>query len=190
MVENENETLRDRVADLEKRVHDQTDEITCLRATLADALRRINTLESSKDHVQINHREVHMRRDTADGRKTTSGRRPISASYHSGGNHESISSRRSAANIYQSTGSLHSDGLSSNSMSPAPSPSPTHHHANRSSTATLRTPLHGQMMGPPTTPQQRQLSGSMSNLSLAGSKKWGSNHDFREQSPGPNTPIT
>ena len=27
--------------------------------------------------------------------------------------------------MYQSTGSLHSDGHSSNSMSPAPSPSPT-----------------------------------------------------------------
>lgn len=48
MVEQENETLRDRVADLEKRVHDQNDEITCMRATLADALRRINTLEAGK----------------------------------------------------------------------------------------------------------------------------------------------
>ena len=48
MVENENETLRDRVSDLEKRVHDANDEITCLRATLADALRRINQLESGK----------------------------------------------------------------------------------------------------------------------------------------------
>ncbi len=48
MVEHENETLRDRVSDLERRVHDQNDEITCLRATLADALRRINTLEAGK----------------------------------------------------------------------------------------------------------------------------------------------
>ena len=48
MIENENETLRDRVGDLEKRVHDQNDEITCLRATLADCLRRINSLESTK----------------------------------------------------------------------------------------------------------------------------------------------
>ena len=53
MIENENEMLRDRVADLEKRVHDQNDEITCLRATLADCLRRINTLEVSKSHVQV-----------------------------------------------------------------------------------------------------------------------------------------
>ena len=48
MVEHENETLRDRVSDLEKRVHDQGDEITCLRATLADALRRVNELEAGK----------------------------------------------------------------------------------------------------------------------------------------------
>ena len=53
MVENENETLRDRVSDLEKRVHDQNDEITCLRATLADALRRINSLESGKGQLAI-----------------------------------------------------------------------------------------------------------------------------------------
>ena len=52
MVENENETLRDRVSDLEKRVHDANDEITCLRATLADALRRINTLEAGKGDKQ------------------------------------------------------------------------------------------------------------------------------------------
>ena len=51
MVEQENETLRDRVADLEKRVHDQNDEITCMRATLADALRRINTLEAGKGRL-------------------------------------------------------------------------------------------------------------------------------------------
>ena len=51
MVEHENETMRDRVADLEKRVHDQSDEITCLRATLADALRRINELEDGKSKI-------------------------------------------------------------------------------------------------------------------------------------------
>ena len=57
MVENENETLRDRVGDLEKRVHDQNDEITCLRATLADALRRINTLEAGKsEYFKISER--------------------------------------------------------------------------------------------------------------------------------------
>ena len=53
MVEHENETMRDRVADLEKRVHDQSDEITCLRATLADALRRINELEDGKSKIVL-----------------------------------------------------------------------------------------------------------------------------------------
>ena len=54
MIENENEMLRDRVCALEKKVYDQNDEITCLRATLADCLRRINGLELNKGHVQIN----------------------------------------------------------------------------------------------------------------------------------------
>ncbi|XP_063600995.1 uncharacterized protein LOC134777102 isoform X2 [Penaeus indicus] len=49
MIENENQSLRDRVADLEKKVHEQTDEIMCLRSTLADVLRRINTIEGARD---------------------------------------------------------------------------------------------------------------------------------------------
>jgi len=53
MLENENEAMRDRVADLEKKVHLQNDEITCLKATLADCLRRLNALEIDKDHVEI-----------------------------------------------------------------------------------------------------------------------------------------
>ncbi|XP_042876969.1 echinoderm microtubule-associated protein-like 2 isoform X9 [Penaeus japonicus] len=48
MIENENQSLRDRVADLEKKVHEQTDEIMCLRSTLADVLRRINTIEGAR----------------------------------------------------------------------------------------------------------------------------------------------
>ena len=48
MIETENQSLRDRVADLEKKVHDQNDEIMCLRSTLADALRRITSLEENK----------------------------------------------------------------------------------------------------------------------------------------------
>ena len=48
LVDRENETLRERVVELERRLHDQNDEITCLRATLADALRRISSLEAGK----------------------------------------------------------------------------------------------------------------------------------------------
>ncbi|KAK2708115.1 hypothetical protein QYM36_015714 [Artemia franciscana] len=46
MLEHENEALKERVHGLERKVHEQNDEILCLRATLADVLRRLNSLES------------------------------------------------------------------------------------------------------------------------------------------------
>lgn len=48
MIETENESVRERVSDLEKKVLEQGDEIVCLRATLADVLRRINQLEGTR----------------------------------------------------------------------------------------------------------------------------------------------
>lgn len=48
MIETENESLRERVCDLEKKVLEQGDEIVCLRSTLADVLRRLNQLEGSR----------------------------------------------------------------------------------------------------------------------------------------------
>ena len=93
--------------------------------------------------------------------------------------------------MYQSTGSLHSDSHSSNSMSPAPSPSPTHlkgvgHNGQKLSAGSG--PVSQSGGGPiiPSGTQPRNLSGSLSNLSLT--KKWGSSSDFREGSPGPGTP--
>lgn len=55
MIENENQSLRDRVADLEKKVHEQTDEIMCLRSTLADVLRRINTIEGARGKLNMSY---------------------------------------------------------------------------------------------------------------------------------------
>jgi microtubule-associated protein-like 1/2 len=46
MMEAENESLQERVADLEKKVLEQGDEIVCLRSTLADVLRRLNQYDS------------------------------------------------------------------------------------------------------------------------------------------------
>jgi len=46
----DNETLRVRVGDLEKQVHDNNDEIKCLKATLAECLRRIDDIESKTKH--------------------------------------------------------------------------------------------------------------------------------------------
>ena len=73
---------------LEKKVYDQNDEITCLRATLADCLRRINGLEFSKGHVQISSvggaAKPRLRsRDSSDSLNKTPARRPMSGSYSS-----------------------------------------------------------------------------------------------------------
>lgn len=48
MIETENESVRERVSDLEKKVLEQGDEIVCLRSTLADVLRRLNQLEGTR----------------------------------------------------------------------------------------------------------------------------------------------
>ncbi|XP_045105805.1 echinoderm microtubule-associated protein-like 2 isoform X9 [Portunus trituberculatus] len=53
MIENENHSLRDRVGDLEKKVHEQNDEIMCLRSTLADVLRRLTVVESSSSKLAV-----------------------------------------------------------------------------------------------------------------------------------------
>ena len=53
MMDNENDAVRDRLSDLERKVHQQNDEIVCLKATIAECLRRLNTLEVDKDHVEL-----------------------------------------------------------------------------------------------------------------------------------------
>ncbi|KAF6204638.1 hypothetical protein GE061_018798 [Apolygus lucorum] len=47
MLETEQESVRERVCDLEKKVLEQGDEIVCLRSTLADVLRRLAQLEGT-----------------------------------------------------------------------------------------------------------------------------------------------
>ena len=53
MMESENETLRERVATLEKKIFDQNDEIVCLRSTLADVLRRLNQIEAFRGNFSM-----------------------------------------------------------------------------------------------------------------------------------------
>ena len=100
---------------------------------------------------------------------------------------QSSSSRRPVGSaVYQSTGSLHSDGHSSNSMSPAPSPSPTQALAQNTMKATKahqqKFASQAQYATKGSLPQ-RPLSGSLSNLNLSTSRKWNSTSDFRDQSP-------
>ena len=92
-------------------------------------------------------------------------------------------SRRSVGSaLYQSTGSLHSDGHSSNSMSPAPSPSPTHALAQNTVKASKKIVSQAHY-GPKSTLPTRPLSGSLSNLNLSTSRKWNSTNDFKDQGP-------
>ena len=51
MMENDCESLRERVGVLEKKVFDQNDEIVCLRSTLADVLRRLDQMEHLRSIV-------------------------------------------------------------------------------------------------------------------------------------------
>lgn len=53
MLEAEGQGVVVRVADLERRVLEQGDELVCLKATLAEALRRITLLEGAKLAHQV-----------------------------------------------------------------------------------------------------------------------------------------
>lgn len=50
MLETENSGIAGRVQDLERKVLEQGDELVCLRATLADVLRRLNLLEGLRQN--------------------------------------------------------------------------------------------------------------------------------------------
>lgn len=53
MLEAESQGVVVRVADLERRVLEQGDELVCLKATLAEALRRISVLEGTRLAHQV-----------------------------------------------------------------------------------------------------------------------------------------
>ena len=55
LIQDDNQSLRVRVGDLEKQVHDNNDEIKCLRATLAECLRKIGDIESVIRHSEQRH---------------------------------------------------------------------------------------------------------------------------------------
>jgi hypothetical protein len=49
LLRGDNEAMRLRVGDLEKQVHDNNDDIKCLKATLSECLRRIDRVEQRED---------------------------------------------------------------------------------------------------------------------------------------------
>lgn len=185
MIETENESLRERVCDLEKKVLEQGDEIVCLRSTLADVLRRLNQLEGSRTlslntsalkngntpragnhyggnghHLispTLSQKEVTLRYRSANEHPVSALRDPVRRVPSHNNSHSSLPQRRAVH--YQSTGSLHSDSPSSSSVSPVPpaSPSPS-----------------------PTRPGTAQKLQRSSGTNLYNSKRWSSTGDFNQ----------
>lgn len=92
MLSQENLTLRDRVAELERKVQEQEDELILLRSSMADVLRRLSVLESQpRDIRTLDH---------------AAGGAPLLPKYMS----KSSSNLRMHATNHTSTGNLHHDG--------------------------------------------------------------------------------
>lgn len=131
MLEAENQGVAGRLADLERKVLEQADELMCLKATLAEALRRVSQLEGTKiSHPAPSTGLSPIR----NGLSKETGVRLRPQSYTGAKNNALEVNRRSyggsalpqrRAVHYQSTGSLHSDSHSSSSVSPSPSPRAT-----------------------------------------------------------------
>ncbi|XP_067011712.2 echinoderm microtubule-associated protein-like 2 isoform X2 [Anabrus simplex] len=206
MMETENESLRERVADLEKKVLEQGDELVCLRSTLADVLRRLNQFETRGAPVTVNHQQSHgipVRNGNTRGMGMTNhvtgpsqkdspaGLRLRQPVYHGSTDSSKDPLRRASSYApsslpqrrmvhYQSTGSLHSDSQSSNSVSPVPtSPSPTHTpppHQTPTPTSSLKQQQQQHQHQQQQQQQFQQQQQRSSNLHLA--KRWSSTGDF------------
>ena len=57
LLSQDQQELCERVAHLEKRVREQEDEIVCLKGALADVLRRVGQVESTRSKKFYNYRE-------------------------------------------------------------------------------------------------------------------------------------
>ena len=68
LIAGDNEALRLRVGDLEKQVHDNNDEIKCLKATLAECLRKVGDIEYKMKYYSD--LKPARRRDLSEGSKS------------------------------------------------------------------------------------------------------------------------
>ncbi|XP_034943375.1 echinoderm microtubule-associated protein-like 2 isoform X2 [Chelonus insularis] len=189
MLECETGSLLGRVTDLERQSLAQRDEIVCLRATLADALRRITQLENKEKreeeknerllssplrngHVSVRSVQNSIHKDARSRQTITSPcLRNSSSSSSTQDVRDSVNSKRPISYAapsqlpqrrsvhYQSTSSLHSDSPSSSSVSPVPSPSPR------------ATPL-------PSTRSPTTRTNGAPQSSLRRAKRWSSTGDF------------
>merc|ERR1719342_1258702 len=187
MIDNENDAVRDRLSDLEKKVHLQNDEIVCLKATLADCLRRLNSPEVDKDHVEIcttptrNLSQVHQ-----NGFSKIPLRRPLSASTSSRSGDRRISNcsdtdreRPSTGGIRRSLVYTSNTSINSDISTPAP-PRDKMSYVNNNNTR-VSSSTQPRLFTPSTNNNSghRKMTGSMGKLH----KKWRSTSDF-DPSPG------
>lgn len=192
MLETEKASLVERVNDLERIVLEQKDEIVCLKSTLADVLRRLSTIDNSYDSAKLTEgsspssstmssKSFRFSRNTitrlnssidekrfgrVPSRVTSSPSRNMSTSKAS-----SLAQKA----IHHSNGSLHSDSMSSHSISPAPSPSPK--QPNMQNLAASAAGIVGAATG------GVGMGGGMG-------KRWSSTGDFVSGSPGPSVSST
>ncbi|XP_048516709.1 echinoderm microtubule-associated protein-like 2 isoform X2 [Dendroctonus ponderosae] len=129
MLETENRGVAGRVADLERKVLEQGDELVCLKATLAEVLRRLNVLEGMRNASSLQSTpstpvRINGNASYKDLLRNKSISYSASKAENGGRKYAPSSLPQRRAVHYQSTGSLHSDSQSSSSVSPIPSPSP------------------------------------------------------------------
>jgi echinoderm microtubule-associated protein-like 1/2 len=119
LLQQENGELRDRVADLEKKVLHHTDEIACLKSAMADTLRRLHTLESSRGKQQP------ILTSKPSNKPVKAG--PLNSSVHD-------------ATQPTEAGDLNKTAASTNTVSPSPrgSGAPSSHHSGGSTTSLRR----------------------------------------------------
>lgn len=183
MLNHDELSLQERVSDLEKKSLEQADEITCLRSTIADLLRRINQLEgrapvitNSNSHATTptkvspslpqhpaavqNRHTFHRQASNSSTSSYTDGVTPHNGNHHPTHTSPGVAPQRRLSYFpTASTSSLHSEGgQSSTSASPVPSPAPSSY---RSSPSPRQTPS-----------PNRHISASTSNLSAM--KRWSS----------------
>lgn len=171
MLETESRGVAGRVADLERKVLEQGDELVCLKATLAEALRRLSILEGLRNSQSPTTptAQIRFNGSTIKENNNNNRTRPLSFSASKTEQRRIYNSslpQRKAVH-YQSTGSLHSDSQSSSSASPIPSPSPR----------ATPLPLNGRK-----TPSNHSTSSMASSTTLH--KRWSSTGDFNQVQNG------
>ena len=165
MMDNENQAVRERLGHLERKVGLQNDEIVCLKATLAECLRRLNSLEVEKEHVEVCSVNTTPTRSVSEVVQHNGGgskipqRRPLSGCY----------TRRVSHQSEEKAGPLRRSALQLSSTS-----------INSDTSTTTRVPLSSApRLATPTGPVPRRMRGSMGKLQ----RRWRSTSDFDPAPP-------